>query len=559
VGLRNLRQSLQVRVRSGTWRPSLISFHCLFRGPLGAALLLYRTKGRSLAALGALVIVLLLAIDSFFQQVVDLPERWVVEASSSIPRVVNYKTEYLAQYFQGYELQQIDEFMAHYVKQYFYQNGTQPVPYGNGNRPDIPLNCPTSACTWPAYETLGICSECADASDLLQFKCMYTKLDWTTYHTGPVLPEATPNRTVCGYFYDAGKDGPFLMSGYIVNNASGINSAGEALLVRTFGFTDHLYYKPISGGSEKFKHIRNPLLDALIVSSPDANSVYQHKPPIAQECVVSWCIKTIQSSYEAGRYSEKVIDTYQNTTTGPFPWESYELPIIDNLTSSFVVYSQNVTIGRQALVYNSTGSNISSEIYTVNNVTTANHIVIFGDMFPSYFTDHGPSGKPTLRFKDFWPGASFRELAFNPWQAPNNVTRHLERMATSMTDAMRSTSSIDMVVGTASSKTAFISIRWAWLSFPLVLLVLSLIFLVAIIIKTSDSGTAGIWKTSAMPALIYGLPKETQNQFTSSSTWASGKGASRKTRIKILPDMGWRISGQSQLSHSPNLPQREHV
>jgi len=38
-------------------------------------MLLYRSKGRSLASLGAIVILLLLAIDSFLQETIDLPER----------------------------------------------------------------------------------------------------------------------------------------------------------------------------------------------------------------------------------------------------------------------------------------------------------------------------------------------------------------------------------------------------------------------------------------------------------------------------------------------------
>ncbi|EAT86309.1 hypothetical protein HBH56_028760 [Parastagonospora nodorum] len=41
------------------------------RGAWGSVLLLFRTKGRSLAALGALLTVLLLAIDTFFQQVTE--------------------------------------------------------------------------------------------------------------------------------------------------------------------------------------------------------------------------------------------------------------------------------------------------------------------------------------------------------------------------------------------------------------------------------------------------------------------------------------------------------
>lgn len=52
------------------------------RDPWGAIMLLFRTKGRSLAALGALLVILLLAIDTFFQQVVALPARWTLENKS---------------------------------------------------------------------------------------------------------------------------------------------------------------------------------------------------------------------------------------------------------------------------------------------------------------------------------------------------------------------------------------------------------------------------------------------------------------------------------------------
>jgi hypothetical protein len=45
------------------------------RGAWGSFLLLFRTKGRSLAALGAVLTLLLLATDTFFQQVTDYPDR----------------------------------------------------------------------------------------------------------------------------------------------------------------------------------------------------------------------------------------------------------------------------------------------------------------------------------------------------------------------------------------------------------------------------------------------------------------------------------------------------
>jgi hypothetical protein len=526
---------------------------------LGAVLLLYRTKGRSLAALGALLIVLLLAIDSFFQQVVDLPERWIQQGGSSIPRVAQYAPEYLPDSFQGMDSQQTDQYIYPYIRPFLYSNGTQPVPYGNGTRPNIPLTCPTSSCTWPTYESLGVCSACADALDLLQFKCMHTKIDWTTNYTGPVTPELTPNGTVCGYFYDAGKDGPFLMSGYIVNNTADSQSKGEALLVRLFPLTDMYDKHAIAdGGSEKFKHVRNAILDTLIVSSPDSESVYKHLKPIAQECVLYWCVQTIESTYDSGQYSENVISSYYNSTQGPFPWEGFEVALTNNETGYFTIYGQNITIDRSVAEPNIPPLSISNTIYGVDNTSASNVMFMFDSNFPSYYTATGTE-QPTLRYRNFWDGAYLRKLPFNPWMAPNNVTRHLERMATAITDAIRSSTSMEMVQGVAYSKETFVSIRWAWLSFPLLLLLLSLVFLVATIMKTSGNGGTAVWKTSAMPTLIYSLPKETQSQFASTSKWVNRKVAPKKTRIKLLPNMGWRVSGHNYLNQSPRLPSGERV
>lgn len=529
------------------------------RGPWGAIMLLFRTKGRSLAALGALLIVLLLAIDTFFQQVVELPERRIIQEGSAIPRLSRYRPEYLTEYSQGYETQQYDTFAYVSARPFFYTNGTQPIPSGNGTRPEIPLICPTSTCEWPAYETLGVCSECADISDSLEWKCLYTKIDWTTSYTGPVKPETTPNGTVCGFFLDGKDYGPVLMSGYIVNETETSQTPGEALLVRVFPMTDFLAKIPVLGGSIKFKHTRNAILDALIVSSEDAESVYQRKMPTAQECVLSWCVKTIESSYESGQYRENIRSTYQNTTEGPSPWTSIRLPDINNLSSVFVIYEQNVTIDRDRSIGHINDKVISNNTYDIDNITAANFQTMFDSVFPSYYTDHGPSGKPMLRYKDYYVGASFRELYFNPWQAPNNVTRHYERLATSLTNSIRSSTSVEWLRGAAYSKETFVAIKWEWLSFPFILLLLSLVFLIATMVKTSGDGATGVWKTSAMPTLIYSLPKEAQQQLTSSSTWGSGKGASTKTRIKLLPDVGWRVSGHSYLSRSPRLPSGERV
>lgn len=112
------------------------------RGPIGAIMLLFRTKGRSLAALGALLILLLLAIDTFLQQVVNLPGRWTLQSRAGIlPRATWYERTRSKVYREGYEVVPNDQEMSHIINRFSYSNGTQEVQVGKGTQSNIPLVC----------------------------------------------------------------------------------------------------------------------------------------------------------------------------------------------------------------------------------------------------------------------------------------------------------------------------------------------------------------------------------------------------------------------------------
>ena len=123
------------------------------RGPWGALMLLFRTRGRSLAALGALLVVLLLAIDTFFQQVSDMPERWALQIKGGkVPLTVRYAPYLGGNVFrENATVTAIDDDMSVLVHKYSYGNGTQSVPIGNGTRPDIPLVCISTVLFCPLY------------------------------------------------------------------------------------------------------------------------------------------------------------------------------------------------------------------------------------------------------------------------------------------------------------------------------------------------------------------------------------------------------------------------
>lgn len=523
------------------------------RGPWGAALLLYRTKGRSLAALGALLILLLLAIDTFFQQVVDYPDVWAPELEQSeIPRVVQYTPFYTPEYYAGYETNFPDPNFRRSLSQFMIDNGTQPVPFGNGTRADVPLSCPGSSCTWPVYETLGVCSECADVPDLLEYACLPTKIDWSTTQRGPNVESSYPEKTACGYFINATSNAPVLMIGEVINGAN-VSETGEMLLARSLPLTEILTKKRLFGGSIQFGQFANPILDTLVVSALGWEDGYQKMIPIAQECFLAWCVKTIKSSYNSGEYNEEVLSIFRNSTSVPDPWQSSSFEE-ENETMTMTIYTTDIVLTPPPAYRVQDKPPLYNDTYYLSNLTASNVMQVFDDYFPSSYTTTSLAASPMMRYKNYADGPSNRKVHFNPLLAPNNVTRHFERMASAFTNAIRSDPDCYvMVEGQALNKKKFVSISWEWLIFPFALLLLSLAFLVSTIIKTSKNPATGIWKTSAMPTLIYGLPEETRAGLNNSSTWNSSHGDTKKVRIKLLPNLGWRVSGQSLLK-SPLPP-----
>ncbi|OAL53943.1 hypothetical protein IQ07DRAFT_609158 [Pyrenochaeta sp. DS3sAY3a] len=514
------------------------------RGPWGSLLLLVRTKGRALAAVGALIMLCSLALDPFFQQVVDFPDRWALQnTSSAIPRVAAYTPFYVPEFFQGFDMNILDPAIRPLVGLFFVDNGTQPVPFGNGTRPDIPLSCPTSNCTWPEYETLAVCSQCSDVPNLLEWACRFTAIDWTSNTTGPIDP--APNGTVCGYFLNATSDKPILMTGYILEDGLNGSTKGEALIQRSFPLTDMLERVPYFGGSVNYKHIRNPILDALIVSVADGSAgVHRNDTPVIQECVLAWCVQTIQSSYEWGVYEENITSTYYNTTPGDFPWTNVQFEYEGGEVGFTTMYSQNITITpppssreNDLVVFN--------ETYFVSNLTMSNVMITFDDYFPSMYTATSPSDIPVLRYKNYVDGAYIRHVQWNPLVAPNNVTRHMERLATAMTNVVRSSDpSNDMLPGKAYARENYVSVRWEWLTLPLGLLFISLIFLSATVAKSAlERDRVGVWKTSAYATLLYGLPDEMQNKIIRSSSSGTPRSKAKALKVKLQPNQGWRVSG----------------
>ncbi|USP81787.1 hypothetical protein yc1106_09061 [Curvularia clavata] len=516
------------------------------RGPWGAFLLLIHTRGKTIAALGALVTIFALALDPFFQQVVSFPERWTLqEANSSIPRTVRYQPVYDIEYVNGIDMAETDADIWAIADQFFLHNGTQPVPYGNGTRADIPISCPSTNCTWPSYETLGMCSQCVETPNLLNFTCMETQVDWTSTLTANV--STFPNTTVCGYFLNSTSDAPVLMSGYIVEENG--NKTGEALMMRTLPLvTNPERYALWGDGSINFKHIRNPIIDFVIAASANSADVYAEKMPVVHECVVSWCVKTLESSYHLGTYEEKITNVFLNETPGSFPWSSTQS---EDENILIVDYFDNVTISAPPV-------NPDSAKYGwgVNNDTMFNTVYVFDRIFPAFTTLTNYSETPVLR----WRTGSFTQartkyLDYNPWLPPNNISRHMERMTEALTNVVRSSTSKEMVFGQAFDNEVYVEVKWGWLSLPLCLLLVSCLFLVSTVIKSAaEKGQVSIRKNSAIATLLYGLPDHYQKRLAKSNSEGTPRARAKELKVRLSATRGWRSSGMLFTPSTPKGP-----
>ena len=387
-----------------------------------------------------------------------------------------------------------------------------------------------------------MCSQCADVSDHLSYSCLTRGLDWTADLDGGRVTdkETFPNATMCGYFLNATSENPVLMSGYLWD--SGNSTKGEALIMRILPLTT-LYTKELlyGVGSIHFKEYRDTIADVIIVSAADgsAASVYRNEAPVAQECVLSWCVESIKSTYSLGEYHEVVLETTHNTTAGPSPWLAipYQTPT-ENGTDIYYLEDINIKVDRTEH-----GRNTSN--YGTSNETAISISQSFGEIFPSFCTAPNESAISLMRFRTGQKGPAWiRQLDFNPWLAPNNVTRHMEGLASAMTNLMRSSTSAEMIPGQSFSRETYVAVRYQWLTLPLGLLALSFIFLAATIFKSSlEKDKVGVLKNSAILTLLYGLPDEVRGELTRSSSHGTPRTKAKELKVKLNPNMGWRFSG----------------
>lgn len=450
------------------------------RGIWGAGRLLLTLRAWYLAYVGAFIFLTAFLIGPTVQQMVEVRIRQVdLPLNATIPVCNNSYYEVMG-LGAGPGLNRVNLPMIGAMYDGFLQTSSQ-SPLRPG--------CPTGNCTYPRYQSLGICHECTDLSEQLVY------LDSETNLTRPISSNATCSQ---GDFSCSTQwPGAALSLGNygMINSTRNVSVEVDPSLESSDNATITTFRAVMS---------RNWQMDP---SGPD---------PVAVQCIVRFCIKTYEASVNASNFEENVVATswnesyfdeneyfnYQNTLSIP------ARPCYVNGIGKSEPWSIE---DRTSCLYNVSGPSGISLQNTLSGLTRGDGSAIVSNR-PSLSSD------VMQALYGFFDGNSSADPDLGSYIS---VDRAFKSMADVVTNQARS--SIANCGGATAQGIQFTSelyihVHWVWLLPTTVVLALCLVFFLATIVQ---SWREDLWKSSPL-AYIFSRPAVGDAQLTAEDLIKSG-------------------------------------
>lgn len=359
--------------------------------------------------------------------------------------------------------------------------------------------CPNNQCTWPDFETLGICSQCEDIAGELEFGCASEPGEWRREYRD-VLNNLRPpdlNRTSCGWFFNLTSSEPMLMSGHsITTNEADLGD--DFLVMRILNMRDPLTNALYWNGTMTFPDIYAPITNFAIVNARTREAVFENQRPDAYNCVMQWCTQKIQASFGEGFLSERVSSEFTNRSALPDPYVvTVEEDSLDfNYTHDVVVQSPS-----------------TKEVFSVSNNSAMSTRFTMDNWFPAFLTGANDSDTQWLRYWNAWPMSrlGIRSASAASWITNGHIPDTFDDIANAMTRVLRNSRDNSKLVLGSGSPQIFVQVMWPWLVFPSAVLLLSAVFLTVTIRQMTSQQR--VWKSSSLTILVHGLSWDARYAF----------------------------------------------
>ncbi len=524
----------------------LVKYDQATRGPLGALNLLWRLRLRHpLSSAGALISFVILAVDPFTQQIIHYYD-------CSVPMNGLQATIPRANFYNQRDWRDWNKSSQGLGTNGWVDPGLQAAISDGIISPNglVSFECLTGNCTFEKeYDTVGYCSSCTDVTKNLTIRSTIVKSNYTG-----VILESTPNSngtSVTRNLTEFGITGntnisvsTSLPSGLSVSTYPGrrFNLTAMGVFEQPEGSED-LYRVEIISGKQFLLFDPATGEPPMGCDTAATNDTWYCKGYGAASCSSFPCVRSYSSTIESGELHETRVSTSNSTrsswghTVPPPPnrsdpfQTSYRpyLGMVDTTCLSAHERQSLLNVGYHLdsstrwLAYNLTfdpeSQNLSSNASFPESMLVSECIYIIDDflvvtireIYLKYFlraTVEGDSafggGIENLR------GSQTLQTIYNYGDVSfDRVNRTFQNISDSITSFFRQkrvSKYNNPAKGVVMHNRTCLSVQWAWLAFPSILVLLTLIFFVATIIDTRPMGNrAPVWKSSPLALAFHGL------------------------------------------------------
>lgn len=464
-----------------------------------------------LAALGAIITVVAMAVDPFSQQILQYYTclEPLHSATTSIPGTNNYTGN---AFHSGAALHEIDADMSIAI-----YTGLLNPPANSSS--SMTISCLTGNCTYPSdngatFSTLAISHSCEDISNLI---LNVTDNSSSVAQTPGGAQLSLPN------------DGRVMntISTYDDDIIYGFESLMLQESGKHFAFNCSLFPSINTYGSS----VKDSIYNETLLSSVRVHKFPYEETEVGNPSAQPLFSATGNSTLRNGTRHECIPSDHRtDTNTSP----------VDAAGFSAGFLATSLWDGETNFTW-----------YPVDCVwamewSGANAIQIF---LTSLFSESSFSGSNlTISGSDYshTMGQTWLKLLFDNGNADmNSVNKYMSSLAISMSAAVRQygdTLSSDFVQGTVLSSQTCIRVRWAWISLPATLLLLTIVFLALTVVQTARKSWQGTWKSSAIGLLFHGFDADTRKAFGTGVDRSELNKISEHVQVQLQYDGGWTFS-----------------
>ncbi|KAF2828887.1 hypothetical protein CC86DRAFT_454524 [Ophiobolus disseminans] len=494
------------------------------RGPLGGAKLFFWLRFRHWAALGALVTVGVVAFDPFLQLVISNVGRLddvVATQNATIGQALTMGGGQSVRWFKTGPLGRV--------------NTTQGIllPQGTENRPDLGIvsalyngfsnsslyrsvsadfQCTTGNCTWAPFVTAAVCNRCEDVSVDLKSASGSGKEGSNVAMQSNVMI-SPDNYTTFSLPYANIKNYNLPLKDFAGDWWNYTTYGGK--IARTF-MTTNTTYDPRQ--TLRFQELETLLMAFLMVRVSDewlqSGLPWNQTKPVATECALYLCAKEYESRSQGNALKDTVTASW--ATRDPLSYrvdEKAGLQFDMKIASAYDKDQGNKLYEPLVgLVKHDLRLVLPPEAADKHRIPTGGINVtqpFIQTLTEALLTFRGAT--PRMEQKNFtlmaFPEIRAPAMMDALWNS-TNLTTTFDNVAKSLTNHIRSDSP-DRHQGTTQNWIIYIRVRWAYLAYPIGMLVIGMSYVISTIIESARLRMP-VWKEAALPTLLYGLDEETQ-------------------------------------------------